>query len=105
MIDSRELEDLTNLVTHPGWLRFKAAMDKQWSEQISQRLESAVSDTDDAMAANKMRQVIAAKKAIDAALRWPEDRVATIQRREIATVGAPVRDVNGHPIVLSRGGY
>lgn len=96
MTDDRELEDLTNLVKHPGWYRFVAILTKEWQEQIDIKLRSALQNTDDALAAGQMRQVVAAKAAIERMLKWPDERIKAIQRKDTAGINVEA---------LSRGGY
>jgi hypothetical protein len=80
MSDRNEAEDLDDLLRHPGWHRLRDHFRGYWTEQIEQQLAQAVNDTDDALAAGKMRQVIAAKRAVAALLEWPDDRL-----RQLAT--------------------
>lgn len=83
---TRELLELSQLTKHPGYLRFVAFAQKEWTEQISQHLETSVNDPNDVMAVNKMRQVIAAKKAVDRLLAWPGERIAQLERHKAAGI-------------------
>jgi len=77
-------EDLENLLKSPGWFLFVEHATTEWQGNINRQLEVAVNDTDDAMAANKMRQVIAAKKAVDVLLQWPKERLARLVQKDEA---------------------
>ena len=77
-------EDLDNLLKSPGWQLFVEHATREWQEQINRHLETALNDTDDALAANKMRQMIAAKKAIDVLLQWPKERLARLVQKDEA---------------------
>jgi hypothetical protein len=77
---SSELEDLDALLKAPGWLRFCHHAEHEWSGRIEQLMATAVNDTDDKLALDKMRQVIAAKQAIVQLMRWPHDRLAELGR-------------------------
>lgn len=81
-------EDLDNLLKSPGWHLFVEHATQEWTGNINRQLEVAVNDTNDAMAANKMRQVIAAKKAVDVLLQWPKERLARLQQKELDTAFA-----------------
>lgn len=70
-----EREDLQNLSTHPGWLRLKEWAANEWSDQIQEHIGHAANERDDVAALNKLRQVIAAKKAVFVVLDWPERRL------------------------------
>src|SRR5690606_22422063 len=64
--------DLENLIKSPGWLRIRAWAAEEYAAQLLQHTELAANDTNDAAALHKLRQVIAARKAIQTALGWPE---------------------------------
>ena len=79
-----EREDLQNLVTHPGFLRLQRYQREYWTDQLVSHLQHAVGDRDDLLALQKMRQVIAAQRATEALLRWPEERLNTLQMKHAA---------------------
>lgn len=70
-----DAEDLDDLLRHPGWALVVAHAKTFWAEQFEQQMAQAVNDTNDALAAGKMRQVIAAKRAVAAILDWPDERI------------------------------
>ncbi len=72
---TNERDDLRNLLTSPGWLRFHEYAMKQWTDEIAHHLRTAVNDTNDAHALQKMRQLLVAKEAIERLLAWPEERI------------------------------
>lgn len=76
-----EPEDLDALLGHPGWLRLTAYAKKRWSDEVTTLLRGAVNDTNDAAALQKMRQIIVAKDAVEALLKWPEERLAELARK------------------------
>lgn len=76
---SDELEDLTNLTKHPGWLRLIAHAKEEWAVKLSRHVEVCANETDDQQALQKLRQVIAAKKAVDVFIGWPEERLKHLQ--------------------------
>lgn len=76
---SNEKEDLQTLITSPGWLRVVNYATQEWQEQIARHMETAANDTNDLMALQKMRQVIAAKKAVERLIAWPEERLRAMQ--------------------------
>lgn len=77
---SDELEDLTNLTKHPGWLRLVAHAKEEWALRLTRHVEVCANETDDQQALQKLRQVIAAKKAVDGFMQWPEERLKHLQR-------------------------
>lgn len=79
MSDDREYEDLEALLKAPGWLRYKHALEKQWRDEYDAYVNKAAADADDAMAMSKLRQIIAARKAILAALEYPAERLRSIE--------------------------
>lgn len=75
---SDELEDLTNLTKHPGWLRLTNHVREEWAVKLSRHVEVCANEVNDAIALQKLRQVIAAKKAVDGFMAWPEERLKTL---------------------------
>lgn len=90
---SDEKDDLESLLKSPGWLRFRDAQVSQWQDQITDAMASAANDRDDLMALHKIRQVLAAQRAILTALSWPSERLQRLKASE------------SQPVSLSRGGY
>jgi len=70
-----EHEDLENLLKSPGWLRLGEYVRQTWGDQLSQYVTQATGDADDTMALNKLRQVVAAKNAVERLLAWPAERL------------------------------
>jgi hypothetical protein len=87
-----EKADLEQLLKSAGWLRFEHTQREYWQAQLSDLLASAANDRDDAIALARLRQVIAAQRAVLQALTWPKERLKLLTRPE----GAPT---------MSRGGY
>lgn len=79
-----EAADLENLIKSPGWLRVRRHTEQEWIEHIDQHLGHATNDTDDLLALQKLRQVIAAKRAAEAVLAWPAHRLAQL-KAQVAT--------------------
>lgn len=97
---STERDDLDGLRQHPGWLRFKSHAEKYWIEQMAQHVGLAANEVDDTMALQKLRQVVAAQKAVQQLLCWPEERLRVV-------TGATEARQSGvrYPDSMSRGGY
>lgn len=70
-----EQDDLENLLKSPGWLRLKENVTQTWGEQLAQYVTQATTEADDVMALNKLRQVVAAKTAVERLLAWPAERL------------------------------
>lgn len=90
---STEREDLENLVKSPGWQRVRQWAISEWREQIAQATDTAANATNDTDALNKLRQIIAARKAVELVTGWPDDRL-----KELTRSAAP------RPFSLQRGG-
>ena len=94
-VTDRELEDLQNLIKHPGWLRFvKHAQDEMLS-MVSNQIETVSNDPNDTIAVNKVRQIIASKKAMQRLMAWPYERVKKMEQKIAEAI---------QPQNLSRGG-
>ena len=81
-------EHLEELVKHPGWLWLCEEARKEWEHPLA-HIMNAVGDRDDAMALNKLRQVLAAKAAVEAMLAKPEARIRVLREAEEARAGHP----------------
>ena len=84
-----EHEDLTNLLKSPGWLRVGEYARVHITEHLTQHIASAANDRDDVMALNKLRQVIAAQKAIEQLLAWPAERIAKLEEATARAQAVP----------------
>lgn len=87
-----EKTDLQDLVSSHGWLRFEHAMTEYWQHELSAHIAHAADDREDTVAIQKIRQVIAAQKAVQQALSWPRERLARLTQPETRTT-------------MTRGGY
>jgi hypothetical protein len=77
-----EKEDLDQLVHTQGWMRFAQHLEREWADRFQQLVRSAISDPNDTTALRKLQQVVVAKEAIEAAVKWPASRIAEIERAE-----------------------
>ena len=76
---TEELEDWEGLVKAPGFLRLRAFATAEFAQQMDQHLEAAASQTDDLLALQRLRQVIAAKRAVERVMGWPTERIAALR--------------------------
>ena len=74
----QEREDLDALTKSPGWLRLTQWARQEFAEQLAQHTEHAADGTDDLQALHKLRQVIAAKRAVELVLAWPATRIKAV---------------------------
>lgn len=77
-----EREDLENLVKSPGWQRVQQWAVTEWREQIAQATDTAANAVNDTEALNKLRQVIAARKAVELVTGWPDDRLKALKQHD-----------------------
>lgn len=91
-----EQTDLENLVKSPGWLRFQQAQDAHWQAALSKEIATAANDRDDLLALQKIRQIIAAQRAVQMALAWPQERIRALVEHERLVHAAPT---------MTRGGF
>ena len=80
-MSDNEREDWDNLLKSSGFQRLQQWASREWGEQIAQLMSGAVNDTNDTVALSKMRQVIAAKKAVDLVLGRPKERLMELERQ------------------------
>lgn len=74
----REYEDLENLRKHPGWQRFTAWVLQDGVQAVESEMARALDNDNDQVAAGRMRQAIAGKRAVERAIRWPHDRIKSL---------------------------
>lgn len=84
-----ELEDLTNLLKSPGWLRVGEYVRQVYNDQIGRHVAQASDDRDDVVALNKLRQVVAAHKAVEQLLAWPAERIQKLEEATAREHAAP----------------
>jgi hypothetical protein len=79
---SDEHEDLANLVTHPGWLRWREYVRTQWGARAyAERLDAAAAGED---AAEAIRITRGKKDAVMAVVDWPESRLKYLEHQQAA---------------------
>ena len=91
-----EAADLENLVKSPGWQRFSEAQQVYWRDSLSQAIAGAAGDRDDQIALQKIRQIIAAQRAVQQAVAWPDERLKAMKAAEVR---------HQPSMSLSRGGF
>lgn len=84
-----EVQDLDNLLKHPGWLRVVDYAVKDIAARIKTAQANAANETNDVAALNKLRQCLAAEQALEAFIAWPGKRLAVLQA-SAAQVGSNV---------------
>jgi hypothetical protein len=76
-----EKQNLDNLLKHPGWQLVVEAATKEIEGRLNTALASAANEVDDRTAISKVRQVVAVRKAIEAFVAWPKQRLAVLQSK------------------------
>lgn len=92
---STEREDLDNLLKSPGWQRLEQWAQHEWRTQVAHHTEVAANEADDVAALNKLRQVIAAKKAVELVLNWPQKRLQDVVSQAAHAERVPVLNRRG----------
>ena len=77
MSDDKELEDLDALTKAPGWLRFKNAVTQEWTGKYDDYVTMALTGRGDAL--NELIRLASGRKAVLAALSYPETRIRQLQ--------------------------
>jgi hypothetical protein len=87
--------DLESLLAHPGWMWVVQSERSHWQGQMERYLKQASGERDEAMALNKLRQVLAAKDAVERVLNRPEEELRMLTAQHLK---------NSQPPNLSRRG-
>jgi hypothetical protein len=89
-MDGLEYEEYDDLVRSVGWARFRAYVESLWGapgtsngEMFRNAVASAASETADADATAKLRQIIAAQREIQRIMAHPAKRVQDLKPREL----------------------
>lgn len=72
---AQELEDLNNLVKSSGWQRFCRQVLDEGGKAVDAEMARALDETNDQVAAGRMRQAIAGRRAVEKAVQWPAIRL------------------------------
>ena len=76
---TQELEDLRQLIRHPGYLRWKQQQLDALNTDMVSWMRRAADDTNDLLALQKLRQVSAAISAVEKVFAYPEERVRHLE--------------------------
>lgn len=87
MAENVELEALDQLVNSAGWKIFTSVIAREWGtsegggavfvDQVSKAVQHTGPE-----ATEHLRQIVAAQREIQRAMRWPLDRIAALKKHE-----------------------
>lgn len=67
------------MLASPGWAWLQTTELDHWRNQMGQYLKQAANERDDVAALNKLRQIVAAKEAVERVFKRPEEELRTLQ--------------------------
>ena len=73
---------LESLIAHPGWRVVCDVARREWAEKERAGRKSALNDTDDKRALDKLRQITAAQEAVEWVLELPTQEIGRLKRQE-----------------------
>lgn len=83
MSDDAERADWLDLVQSPGWDRLVQRAKAEWDGPAFVGLvDSLVDKPDDATALSKLRQMMAAKRAVERLINFPRERLGYLDRTD-----------------------
>lgn len=89
-MDSLEYEEYDDLTRNAGWQRFTAYVEQLWGapgtsngEMFRNAVAQAASETADADATAKLRQIVIAQREIQRVMAYPGKRVQELKPREL----------------------
>lgn len=74
-----ELRIWQDLVSSDGWHKLLEHYKAIWVEKLGDHIAACANDNDDTAALNKLRQVVAAKRAVDQMLAFPSERLRLLR--------------------------
>lgn len=83
---------LESLVKSHGWRLLCDLVRKEWSERERAGRKTALNDTDDKRALDKLRQITAAQEAVEWVLELPSQEVSRLMRQEAADSTSTVEE-------------
>lgn len=78
-------DDLENLLASPGWIWLQSKVKEHWGDQLATHVEGAANETDDQIALGKLRQVVAAHKAVRQVMQWPAEELRKMRAQKETT--------------------
>mgnify|MGYP001617867606 FL=1 len=90
--ENTELEDLEQLVSMPGWGRFIAMVDEQWSRSSDKFYDAvtAAAKGDNPHAADHLRQILASQREIQGVMALVVNRIKLLKTPQLVSIGAPL---------------
>lgn len=99
MSENVELEALDQLVNSEGWKIFSSVISREWGSSegggavFVDQVTKAVQHTGPE-ATEHLRQIVAAQREIQRAMRWPLERIAALKKCDLKS-GSPVLSRRG----------
>jgi hypothetical protein len=85
--DRTEQREWQDLLQAPGWARLVARARTEWEGQaFVAQVEALADNPEDPVALSKLRQLLAAKRAVPRLLQTPDEQVAKLKRGYPTTV-------------------
>jgi hypothetical protein len=90
--DRTEHAEWRDLVDSPAWARLVQHAREEWlGPAFAARVEALADRPDDAAALSQLRQMLAAKKAVERILKVPEEALARLERGQVSAEPWPTR--------------
>ncbi len=81
--DRTELAEWRELLDSPGWTRLVAHVFAEWQgPAFAARVEALADRPDDTASLSQLRQMLAAKRAVERLLKVPSEQVAKLERQD-----------------------
>ena len=74
---------LESLLASEGWRILCASARQEWTTRERNGRKSALNDTDDKRALDKLRQITAAQEAVEWVLALPKEEISRLKRQEV----------------------
>ena len=71
-------EHLQDLLTHPGWIWLVEQELGHWQKEMSTYITQAVGEVNGELALQKLRQIVAAKQAVERVFARPREALRTL---------------------------
>ena len=85
---------LKSLLASEGWRILCASARQEWTIRERNRFRVALSGTDDQVAVDKLRQIVAAREAVEWVLALPSEEVSRLTRQDMPPQSLPATRVS-----------
>jgi hypothetical protein len=91
-LSPQEVQDLSDLIAHPGWRLLEIMVDREWGaqgfgEQIAKTV-GAMTPESASIAVQHLQQATVTQREVQRIMRWPREQATEAKRRALGNVAS-----------------